>query len=227
MHEHHILTVEQMYRVDELALAHVKSSFALMQNAAAAACKEVLLELPDKATVGILCGAGNNGGDGFVLASLLLSEGISVVCVFCAPAKTLDNLAGDAQLAYQQFVNTGGSALLTLDDLLTETSETLQESPKGIPQVIPKALANCELLVDAVLGAGLSRPVSGQLATLFDAINQRRDKASTRVISIDLPSGISGNSAQVCGCALQADVTVTFFRPVSYTHLTLPTIYSV
>ena len=187
MHEHHILTVEQMYRVDELALAHVKSSFALMQNAAAAACKEVLLELPDKATVGILCGAGNNGGDGFVLASLLLSEGISVVCVFCAPAKTLDNLAGDAQLAYQQFVNTGGSALLTLDDLLIDTSETLQGSPqgipKGIPQVIPKALANCDLLVDAVLGAGLSRPVSGQLATLFDAINRLRDKSSTRVIS--------------------------------------------
>jgi len=171
MHVHHILTVEQMYQVDELALAYVENSFKLMQNAAAAVCKEVLLELPANTTVGVLCGSGNNGGDGFVLASLLMSQGVPVVTVLCAPRKALNSLSGDARLAYKQFIDSSDdSALLMLGDLLSQTATTTNDAIQPMPQ----ALANCHMIVDAVLGAGLSRPVSGQLATLFGAINQRK-----------------------------------------------------
>ncbi len=209
MHDHHILTVEHMYKVDELALTHVEASFELMQNAAAVVCKEVLSELPEKAKVVVLCGTGNNGGDGFILAGLLMLQDIPVVTVFCGPSQALETLTGDALLAYQQFTDLSvGNAFLTLDDRQVETTE----SSDGIQQAIEDALANCHLIVDAVLGAGLSRPVSGQLAALFDAINQHQFNASPVVLSIDLPSGISGNTGRICGCALHADITVTFFR---------------
>jgi len=198
-----------MYQVDELALAYVENSFKLMQNAAAAVCKEVLLELPANTTVGVLCGSGNNGGDGFVLASLLMSQGVPVVTVLCTPRNALNSLSGDARLAYKQFIDSSDdSALLMLGDLLSQTATTTNDAIQPMPQ----ALANCHMIVDAVLGAGLSRPVSGQLATLFGAINQRKAEGTPMIVSIDLPSGISGNTGQVRGCALQADVTVTFFR---------------
>lgn len=140
-------------------------------------------------TVTILCGKGNNGGDGFVAARLLHKRRAHVRVVMMAPVAELSR---DAAKMYRHFLRTAGSAAV-----------------KPFSSSIPSLLDASDLVVDALLGTGLSAPIAGRYAEAIDAAN----RAQRPTIAVDIPSGIHADSGAVLGHAIRADVTVTFGLP--------------
>ncbi|NVK33983.1 MAG: NAD(P)H-hydrate dehydratase [Rhodobacteraceae bacterium] len=184
-----LLTSDEMSKADTLTIAGGVAGFDLMLRAGRAVADEVRLRFDalgydDAVTVHILCGLGNNGGDGFVAAQILAEAGYRVAVWFSGEP---GDLKGDAALAY----NAMGLPTRSLD-----------------PEELKKQLSDRCVVVDALLGAGLDRPVSGLFADVIDALNG----ASAYLIAVDLPSGVNGTTGQVMGVAVQAAQTVTFFR---------------
>jgi NAD(P)H-hydrate epimerase len=180
-----ILTVAQMYQADQLAIASGIPGWSLMQAAGAAVAQEALALCRRGQTVVVLCGPGNNGGDGFVVATRLRAAGRRV-CVMASgdPA----GLQGDAALACAQWLAQPGAEVWPLS-----------EAP----------LQGAALVIDALFGAGLNRPPQGIAAQLIGFINQHRIPC----VAVDVPSGVAGDSGQILGEAPQATTTVCFFRP--------------
>ncbi len=160
---------------------HGVPGYTLMSRAGAAAVAEARARFPDAQRWQVVCGAGNNAGDGYVVARLAAQDGIAVsVLTLVDP----EQLHGDAAVAYGDFVAEGGIVLTwsgQLDD-------------------------DADLLVDGMLGSGLERDVSGDFAAAVAAINAHRSP----VLALDIPTGLHGDSGRILGCAVQADVTVTF-----------------
>lgn len=160
---------------------HGVPGYTLMTRAGEAAVREARQAFPDSRRWQIVCGAGNNGGDGYVVARIAAQEGIAVSVVSLVdPGK----LSGDAATAYGDFGAQGGA-------------------------VVPWSghLDNgAELLVDGILGSGLERDVGGEFADAVAAINGHE----APVLALDIPTGINGDTGQVLGCAVDADLTVTF-----------------
>jgi len=142
--------------------------------------------------VAVFCGRGNNGGDGMVVARYLSFWGVpvSVFLVHAAEARA-------AQARVESVVNRAVLEKLGVEIQLVEA---------GRLQIIGEALARAAIIVDALLGTGLDRPVEGIYRDLIEEIN---DSGRT-VLSIDLPSGINSDSGAVMGSAVRADATVTF-----------------
>lgn len=137
----------------------------------------------------VLCGVGNNGGDGLVVARKLLSHGARVkVCML-----------GDAE-KYR------GAARLNLD-IVSQLAIEIQRP--DTPARLAEELAHADVIIDAMFGTGLTREVSGLHADAMALIN---DSGKT-VLSLDIPSGIQGDTGKVMGTAIQADYTVTFGLP--------------
>lgn len=152
-----------------------------MTRAGAAAVREARQRYPDAARWQVICGAGNNGGDGYVVARLAALDGIVVsVLTLVDP----DHLTGDAATAWGDFVAQGG--------VVTPWEGELD--------------AQADLLVDGILGSGLERDVGGEFAAAVAAINEH----SAPVLALDIPTGIHGDSGAVLGTAVLADMTVTF-----------------
>ncbi len=179
-----LLTPEQMARADALAVEAGVASIELMENAGLAVY-QVILEHHAQMRVLVLCGPGNNGGDGFVVARLLAKAGWPVgLALFGDPEK----LRGDARTNAERW--TGKTQSLSAGFLMG-------------------ALKDSDILIiDALLGAGLDRNVKGELAAIVEALNQ----SGQRVVAIDTPSGLEGASGEVRGVAVRADRTATFFR---------------
>ncbi len=174
-----LYTAHQCRQLDHLAtLGGDPSGYELMCRAGSS-CFDLLTRRWPGASLDIVCGAGNNAGDGYVVARLARSAGIKVRTFALAdPA----SLSGEAAQAYGDFVAGGGRAL-TRAGALTG----------GV-------------VVDAVLGTGVSRNLSGKFAAAVARIN-----ASGRpVLAVDIPSGLSADSGAVLGSAVQASVTLTF-----------------
>ena len=185
-----------MYRADKLALQYVESSYYLMQRAAAAVADlaQAILPLEDKAQVLVLCGKGNNGGDGFLAAQLLVNRGYKVNTIFCADPTDTKVLKGDVSRAFEFFSNAG----MTIDFYTGSSFSTdqAQDAPELAAWYSELARqADQLLIIDAIFGAGLTRAIEGPVGLLVDAVNGLAldDEYSTRVSA------------------------------VSYTHLTLPT----
>ena len=127
----------------------------------------------------VLCGSGNNAGDGYVVARLAAKRGMRITVVtLTAP----EQLAGDARLAWQDYVAAGG-----------------ETTPWPAPM-------NADLVIDAMLGSGLQRNVAGDYAAAVAAVNA----SGLPVLALDIPTGINGDSGAVMGCAVRAAATITF-----------------
>lgn len=189
-----IVTAAQMHALDRRAIteAHIPS-LTLMENAGTGVVKSmerVFGPLAGK-TVAVVCGKGNNGGDGFVVARLLTRKRARVRVLLMTDA---GDLAGDAKTMYRRFVRMAGAS-------------AVHAVPSG--DRTRAALGRSDLIVDALLGTGLSAPVTGQYRMAIEAINE----SGRPVIAVDLPSGIHGDTGAVLGAAVNAGLTVTFGLP--------------
>lgn len=175
-----LLTAEEMGRADRLAIDSGVPGATLMENAGRGVADEVSSRFPDAATVAVLCGPGNNGGDGFVAARHLMERGYRVRLGFDGdPAK----LPADAAAMAARFKG------------------TVEPLGTGL-------LADAEIIVDGLFGAGLARPIEGKFADLIATANA----SGAPIVAIDVPSGIDGTTGAIRGIAIRALATVTFFR---------------
>ena len=190
-----LATAEQMREIDRRATAEFGISGAcLMENAGGAVgrvAEETWVEgcacaHSATGTVAVLCGPGNNGGDGLVIARRLHNRGVPVRAFLAVPGK---QLKGDAALNYA---------------LAKRFGVPLTETPSL--GALRRGLHEAALIVDALLGTGLTGPVHGEIATWIAAAAE--DGAP--VLAVDIPSGISSETGQVMGVALAAEKTVTF-----------------
>ena len=167
----------------------------LMENAGRGAAAWIRdCGVPAKTRGLILCGPGNNGGDGGVVARHLDLWGYSVRVVWFARA---DRLRGDAAVQFQILAHSGFDQACWDDE------------PSITPERLDALLADADWLVDALLGTGLTRPVEGTLRTVIEAVN----RSGKPVLALDLPSGLDADTGQPLGVAVHAQATATFVAP--------------
>jgi ADP-dependent NAD(P)H-hydrate dehydratase / NAD(P)H-hydrate epimerase len=199
-----VLTAEQMREVDRLTTERYGvPSLQLMENAGAAVADYLSQALPDLSTrrILVLCGKGNNGGDGFVVARRLRERGAPLRVFLFAE---ISAVRGDAAVNLQLWQAGGG-------ELNAVTSKSEWATAR-------EALNEADLVVDALLGTGIQGSVEGLLASAIDDLNVWRDKRAARlgpvrarfVISVDMPSGLSSGNEDFGGPIIRADVTVSF-----------------
>jgi ADP-dependent NAD(P)H-hydrate dehydratase / NAD(P)H-hydrate epimerase len=175
-----LLTNAEMGEADRLAIEGGVAGIALMENAGRAVADVVAARTEPGATIAIVAGPGNNGGDGFVAARLLAARGFAVRLALVGDRATLK---GDAAEAARRF---GGT----------------------VEPAAARVLDGAGVVVDALFGAGLDRPVTGAAAEMIAAVNA----CGAPVVAVDLPSGINGTTGAVMGLAITAAESVTFFR---------------
>ncbi len=153
----------------------------LMERASTAAYEVLRLRWPDARRVTVVAGAGNNAGDGFILARFIRQAGLEVrlICL-SSPAK----LCGDARTAYEGMAAEG---------IVSE-------------EFMAASLAEADVLVDALLGTGLSRPVDGAWAAAIEAMNE----SALPILALDIPSGLHSDNGSVLGVAVRATATISF-----------------
>ncbi|MDQ6734208.1 MAG: NAD(P)H-hydrate epimerase, partial [Nitrospirota bacterium] len=193
-----IVTATQMQALDRRTIteAHI-TGLTLMEHAGTgvvAAMEHAYGPLINK-RVTILCGKGNNGGDGFVVGRLLRRKRARPSVLLLARAK---DLQGDAVRMYRRFVAASGSA-------------SVQVNPNT--DCVRSQLQSADLVVDALLGTGLSSPVSGTYETAIGLLNEISAEKQYPVVAVDLPSGIHADTGAVLGAAARASLTVTFGLP--------------
>lgn len=159
----------------------------LMEHAAAAVASYMKEHIPMYHKILIICGPGNNGGDGFALAWLLAQAGYNHITIHCSVP--YDRMSHD-EAVYARICESYPIPIVDTQDM-------------GILQSL---LEEQDCIVDALFGTGLSRNITGFYDALILAVNL----TPCKVISIDIPSGIHGDSGEIMNCAIQADVTVTF-----------------
>ena len=155
--------------------------YTLMTRAAEGAFKVLRARWPQARRVAVVCGAGNNGGDGYVLARLAQADGLDVL-VLAATAP--DRLTGDARRAHDDWQAAGGRAHPFAAD----------------------ALSGCDLVVDGLLGTGFKPPARPETLAVIRAINAARRP----VLALDIPSGVDADSGAVQDEAVRAELTVSF-----------------
>jgi NAD(P)H-hydrate epimerase len=183
-----LLTVDEMYRADAAAVAAGVSSLSLMEAAGRAIARAIRRRWRPRPVV-VLCGPGNNGGDGFVVARVLSDEGWPVRVGLLG---ALERLRGDAAVNAKRW----RGSVRALD---------------------PTVLDGRPLVVDALFGAGLARPLDGVAAEVIGEIDGR----GLDCVGVDVPSGVHGDTGAVLGAAPRCRLTVTFFR-AKPGHLLLP-----
>ncbi|MDP3319646.1 MAG: NAD(P)H-hydrate epimerase, partial [Bosea sp. (in: a-proteobacteria)] len=175
-----LLDVAGMARADRAVIAAGTPGAILMERAGKAVADAVDRRTPPGARILVLCGPGNNGGDGFVAARLLARRGRPVTLALLGDRAKVSGDAAAMAAAWSGPVETPGS-------------------------LEPEAYG---LIVDALFGAGLNRPLDGEAAALVAAINA----AQRPVVAVDVPSGLSGDTGCAIGPVVAAMETVTFFR---------------
>ena len=191
-----VLDADKMRRADAAAIEGMNiPGLVLMENAGRLVAEVLVEELDpsDGERVVVLAGSGNNGGDGFVAARHLVRMGIDAEV--CLVGATRAKLAGDARKMADAWVGMGGS--------LTELKDRKSWDASAPP------LQAGTIVVDALFGTGLSRPIEGLPAHVVEEVNQ----SPCPVVAVDIPSGLFASSPGIPGPVVEASITVTFARP--------------
>jgi hydroxyethylthiazole kinase-like uncharacterized protein yjeF len=196
-----ILTPEEMRTADSVTISEIGINGLTLMEVAGRAIADAVLEIVGPAgprRVLVYCGTGNNGGDGFVAARVLLARGVSVRIVV---TDHVSRIHGDA-LAHYEILrrSAAGSALLGVDVLIDETGgrENLISSSSHF------SIHESDVIVDGLIGTGLNQNVRGRVAFAIDQINE----TSIPVVAIDIPSGLCGLTGRILGSAVRANQTV-------------------
>ncbi len=184
-----LLGSAEMAEADRQTIAGGVAGIRLMERAGHAVAGALRARFRAESRVLVVAGPGNNGGDGFVAARLLAKDGYDVAIALVGEVA---RLKGDAALAAKDW-----------------TGPTIAADAR--------ALDGADVVIDALFGAGLDRPVDGLARTMIESMNAH----AAPIIAVDLPSGINGTSGAMMGTAINAARTVTFFRKKPG-HLLLP-----
>ncbi len=200
-----LLNSKEMAEVDRETIETLGiPGIVLMENASRGVA-EVVYRYTEGSSVLIVCGKGNNGGDGLAVARHLYNLGYDVEVVLTSSP---ENLKGDAKLNYDVVSKLPIPVhVIDSDEKLVEFYSLVKES---------------SLIVDALFGTGLSKPLTGFYKDVVDVINN----SNRTVVSVDIPSGLSGGTGEVIGPHIKADITVTFAFP-KIVHVMPPACYSV
>lgn len=178
-----ILSNKQMAQCDRDTIAKGTMSTVLMQRAGMAVAREIMQRFPKQNTL-LICGPGNNGGDGFIVANILKEHDWNVVVALYGSKDTLKN---DAKYAAEKWT----------EDVLPITFSLLANDKYS-------------LVIDALFGTGLSTVIPETIAQIFTYLNSSKKHT---VVAIDIPSGINGDNGSIMGKALKAKLTITFAFP--------------
>jgi NAD(P)H-hydrate epimerase len=189
------VTAQEMQQLDRRAVTEYGvPSLLLMENAGAETVRQMLATFPalSRSRVLVLCGRGNNGGDGFVVARHLSNRGVMVRSFLLARR---DDVKGDARVNL-------------------EILERMEAAPVEVPSaenlhVVADALETADVVVDALLGTGVQGPARGLVASAIDMVN----RSGRPVVAVDIPSGLSADDPDPPGPAIRATLTVTMALP--------------
>jgi len=184
-----VLTNDEMAQADRLTIDGGIAGLSLMESAGKAVADAVSARQAPGSRAVVIAGPGNNGGDGFVAARHLAERHYAVKVLLVGDP---EKLKGDAAAAAKKWNG-------------------------QIVAAQPDALQGADIVIDALFGAGLDRPVEGFAHTMIEAVNAQ----AAPIVAVDLPSGINGTSGAVMGVAVKATQTVTFFRK-KVGHLLMP-----
>lgn len=181
-----VYTTDQVRALDRIAIEeHGIAGYKLMSRAGRASLEFMLRRWPDTRSLLIYCGAGNNAGDGYVLARLARAEGLEVHVYTLIDTH---DLSGDADTAFNQ------ALAADIEAVRFDAHRAAHRHPK------------VDLVVDALLGTGLTRDVDGVFADAIEAIN----RSGLPVLALDVPSGLDADTGLPRGVAVKADATITF-----------------
>ncbi|HYX75416.1 MAG TPA: NAD(P)H-hydrate dehydratase [Steroidobacteraceae bacterium] len=177
-----LYSTAQVRAIDAHAINELKiPGYMLMKRAGEAALRYLRTRWPMAHRIVIVCGSGNNGGDGYVLARFAQAAGLTVTVLAAADPEALH---GDARQAY----------------------EDCRASEGSVKPFAPEQLSFGEVIVDALLGTGLKGSVREEYASVIRAVNS----AATPVFALDVPSGLDSDAGTASGEAIRADATITF-----------------
>ncbi len=176
-----LYSADQVRELDRIAIQDFGiPGFTLMQRAGKVTLGTMLDSYPESKSICILCGTGNNGGDGYVIATLAIDAGLKTTLIQLGD---INSIKGDALLAKEAFIKA-----------------------TGIPLEFDETLLKADLIVDAILGTGLTRNVRDDWRSIFATVNQ----SPAKKIAVDIPSGLSSDTGKVLGACIKADLTVTY-----------------
>jgi NAD(P)H-hydrate epimerase len=190
-----VLARQQVRDFDKWAIEQMGIPGTVLMENAGRSCTQLLVEqaaVLENPKICIVCGKGNNGGDGYVIARHLLNKKINVDIIVCGEK---EKIKGDAKINL---------------DVLTRLDESIisfiKPSERDGIEALKNKLENADAIVDAVFGTGLDGEVKGGYVEIINAINAQEQP----VFAVDIPSGLDCDTGKALGCAVKADWTVTF-----------------
>ncbi|HEX8130714.1 MAG TPA: NAD(P)H-hydrate dehydratase [Pyrinomonadaceae bacterium] len=212
-----MITAAEMREVDRLTTErYATPSLLLMETAANASARAIAARFSNDTSglrLLILCGRGNNGGDGAALARILSLKGARVEVILCG---RVEDTRGDARTNFEIARQLASAAPESGSASRLSFTECTDEATWGAFQAAHK---DYDVIVDALFGTGLTRPLEGIYAKITAHLAQIRDTRHERterrpfIVSLDLPSGLNADTAELIGDAVQADLTITFTAP--------------
>jgi NAD(P)H-hydrate epimerase len=202
-----ILTAQQMREIDRLTVERCGIPYTTLMETAGTRVVEAIVEHGEpitKSVFSVFCGKGNNGGDGAVVARLLWMRGAPLVCVYL----------------FGRIAETKGEARINFE-IISQIYEEERKRANFLPRLSIQEITeeeeaayisdSADVVIDALLGTGLTRPAEGLYAKAIESINHRREAAT--IVSVDIPSGLSSDTGQPIGPHVISDLTVSFTAP--------------
>lgn len=194
-----LYSAEQVRALDRCAIDEFNTpGIDLMERAGTAVFRAMRHRWPRARHIAVFCGGGNNGGDGFVIARLAEEAGLNVTVHLLADRSSLK---GDAKTAYDKMTEVSVPVIAGLDRNYNK-NDNRNNDKKNSEQL--------DIIVDAMLGTGLTGAVEGQWQAVIEWINYQKDNSPVKIVAADIPSGLHADTGSVLGVAVKADLTVTF-----------------